>query len=80
MLNQNTACFLRNVWNTQQAAADKTGLLVNNPNIQEVDDFQQDGSSQEPREDLHEGTNRLDTDESSVNHFDLIANLLLKLR
>ena len=31
-------------------------------------------------EDLQEGFNELDTDESSVNHFDLIANLLLELR
>ena len=30
-------------------------------------------------EDLH-GFNELDTDESSVNYFDLIANLLLELR
>ena len=31
-------------------------------------------------EDLQEGFNELDTDESCVNHFDLIANLLLELR
>ena len=31
-------------------------------------------------EDLQEGFNELDADESSVNHFDLIANLLLVLR
>ena len=31
-------------------------------------------------EDLQEGFNELDTDESSVNHFDLIAKLLLELR
>ena len=62
-------------FNTQQA-----DLSVNNPDIQEVDDLQQDDFSEAPREDLQEGFNGLDTDESSVNHFDLIANLLLELR
>ena len=82
MLNQNTAGFLSNIWNilTQRAAADKTDLLVNNADIQEVDDLQEDDFSEALREDLQEGTNGLDTDESSVNHFDLIANLLLEFR
>ena len=49
MLNQNTAGFLRNIWNilTQQAAADKTDLLVNNADIQEVDDLQEDDFSED---------------------------------
>ena len=67
-------------FNTQQAAAGEVDILVNNPDIQEVDDLQQDDFSEAPREDLQEGFNGLDTDESSVNHFDLIANLLLELR
>ena len=67
-------------FNTQQAAADETDLLVNNADIQEVDDLQEDDFSEALREDLQEGTNGLDTDESSVNHLDLIANLLLELR
>ena len=67
-------------FNTQQAAADETDLLVNNADIQEVDDLQEDDFSEALREDLQEGTNGLDIDESSVNHFDLIANLLLELR
>ena len=67
-------------FNTQQAAADETDLLVNNADIQEVDDLQEDDFSEALREDLQEGTNGLDTDESSVNHLDLIANLLLDLR
>ena len=58
-------------FNTQQAAAGEADLSVNNPDIQEVDDLQQD---------LQEGFDGLDTDESSVNHFDLIAHLLLELR
>ena len=62
----------------QQAAADETDLLVNNADAQEVDDLQEDDFSEALREDLQEGTNGLDTDESSVNHFDLIANLLLE--
>ena len=64
----------------QQAAAGEVDIFVNNPDIQEVDDLQQDDFSEAPWEDLQEGTNGLDTDESSVNHFDLIANLLLVLR
>ena len=67
-------------FNTQQAAAHEADLSVNNLDIQEVDDLQQDDFSEAPREDLQEGFNGLDTDESSVNHFDLIANLLLELR
>ena len=67
-------------FNTQQAAADEADLSINNPDIQEVDDLQQDDFSEAPREDLQEGFNGLDTDESSVNHFHLIANLLLKVR
>ena len=67
-------------FNTQQAAADEADLSVNNPDIQEVDDLQQDDFSAAPWEDLQEGLNGLDTDKSSVNHFDLIANLLLELR
>ena len=67
-------------FNTQQAAAGEVDILVNNPDIQEEDDLQQDDFSEAPWEDLQEGTNGLDTDESSVNHFDLIANLLLVLR
>ena len=63
---------------SQQAAADETDLLVNNADAQEVDDLQEDDFSEALREDLQEGTNGLDTDESSVNHFDLIANLLLE--
>ena len=66
--------------NTQQAAADEADLLVNNADIPEVDDLPEDNFSEALREDLQEGTNGLDTDESSVNHFDLIANLLLELR
>ena len=67
-------------FNIQQAAADEADLSVNNPGIQEVDDLKQEYFSEAPREDLQEGFNGLDTDESSVNHFDLIANLLLELR
>ena len=63
---------------SQQAAADETDLLVNNADAQEVDDLQEDDFSEALREDLQEGTNGLDTDESSVNQFDLIANLLLE--
>ena len=66
-------------FNTQQAAAD-ADLLVNNADIQEVYDLQEDDFSEALREDLQEGTNVLDTDESSVNHFDLKANFLLELR
>ena len=66
-------------FNAQQAAADETDLSVNNPDIQEIDDLQQD-FSEAAREDLQVGFNGFDTDESSVNHFDLIANLLLELR
>ena len=66
--------------NTQQAAADEADLLVNNADIPEVDDLPEDNFSEALREDLQEGTNGLDTDESSVNHLDLIANLLLELR
>ena len=51
----------------QQAAADKTDLSVNNPDIQEIDDLQQD-FSEAAREDLQVGFNGFDTDESSVNH------------
>ena len=69
-------------FNTQQVGADETDLLglVNNADIQEVDDLQQDDFSEAPREDLQEGFNGSDIDESSVNHFNLIANLLLELR
>ena len=69
-------------FNTQQVGADETDLLglVNNADIQEVDDLQQDDFPEAPREDLQEVNNGLDTDESSVNHVDLIANLLLELR
>ena len=67
-------------FNIQQAAADEADLSVNNPGIQEVDDLKQEYFSEAPREDLQEGFSGLDTDESSVNHFDLIANLLLELR
>ena len=66
--------------NTQQAAADEADLLVNNADIPEVDDLPEDNFSEALREDLQEGNNGLDTDESSVNHLDLIANLLLELR
>ena len=66
-------------FNIQQAAADEADLSVNNPGIQEVDDLKQEYFSEAPREDL-QGFNGLDTDESGVNHFDLIANLLLELR
>ena len=66
--------------NTQQAAADEADLLVNNADIPEVDDLPEDNFSEALREDLQEGTNGLDTDESSVNHLDLIANLLLELK
>ena len=66
--------------NTQQAAADEADLLVNNADIPEVDDLPENNFSEALREDLQEGTNGLDTDESSVNHLDLIANLLLELR
>ena len=62
----------------QQAAADETDLLVNNADAQEVDDLQEDDFSEALREDLQEETNGLDSDESSVNHVDLIANLLLE--
>ena len=44
-------------FNTQQAAADETDLLVNNADIQEVDDLQEDDFSEALREDLQEGTN-----------------------
>ena len=64
--------------NTQQAAADEADLLVNNADIPEVDDLPENNFSEALREDLQEGTNGLDTDESSVNQFDLIANLLLE--
>ena len=67
-------------FNIQQAAADEADLSVNNPGIQEVDDLKQEYFSEATRVDLQEGFNGLDTDESSVNHFDLIANLLLELR
>ena len=67
-------------FSTQQAAADEADLLVNNADIQEVDDLQQVDFSEVPRGDLQEGTNGLDTDESNVNHFDLIANVLLEFR
>ena len=67
-------------FNIQKAAADEADLSVNNPGIQEVDDLKQEYFSEAPREDLQEGFNGLDTDESSVNHFDLIATLLLELR
>ena len=83
MLNQRTAGFLSNIWNilnTQQAAADEADLLVSYPDTQEVVDLQEDDFSEETREDLQKETNGLDTDESSVNHFHLIANLLLELR
>ena len=66
-------------FNAQQAAADKTDLSVNNPDIQEIDDLQQDDFSEAAREDLQVGFNGFDTDESSVNQFNLIANLLLEL-
>ena len=65
-------------FNTQQAAADETELLVTNADIQE--DLQEDDFSRALWEDLQEETNGLDIDESSVNHFDLIANFLLELR
>ena len=67
-------------FSTQQAAADEADLLVNNADIQEVDALQQVDFSEVPRGDLQEGTNGLDTDESNVNHFDLIANALLEFR
>ena len=69
-------------FNTQQVGADETDLLglVNNADIQEVDDLQQDDFPEAPREGLQEVNNGLDIDESSVNHFGLIANLLLELR
>ena len=54
-------------FNAQQAAADGTDLSVNNPDIQEIDDLQQD-FSEAAREDLQVGFNGFDTDESSVNH------------
>ena len=54
-------------FNAQQAAADETDLSVNNPDIQEIDDLQQD-FSEAAREDLQVGYNGFDTDESSVNH------------
>ena len=54
-------------FNAQQAAADETDLSVNNPDIQEIDDLQQD-FSEAAREDLQVGFNGFDTDESSVNH------------
>ena len=60
-------------FNKKKAAPDETDLLINNPDIQEV--------NEEPWKDLQERTNGLDTDEShAVNHFNLIANLLLELR
>ena len=67
-------------FNTQQAAADEADLLVNNADIQQVDDLQKDDFPEAPREDLQERKNGLDLDESSVDHFDLTANLLFKLR
>ena len=54
-------------FNAQQAAADETDLSVNNPDIQEIDDLQQD-FSEAAREDLQVGFNGFDTDESSLNH------------
>ena len=67
-------------FNTQQATADEADLSINNPDIREIDDLQQDDFSEAAMEDLQEGFNELDTDESSVNHFHLIANLLLEVR
>ena len=67
-------------FNTQQEAAEDADLLVNNPDIHKVDDLQQNDFSEVPREDLQEGTDGLYTDESSVNQFDLMTNLLLELR
>ena len=66
-------------FNAQQAAAEETDLSVNTPDIQEIDDLQQDDFSEAAREDLQVGFNGFDTDESSVNQFNLIANLLLEL-
>ena len=64
-------------FNKKQAAAGETDLLINNPDIQEVNDLQQDELSEKPWKDLQERTNGLHTDEShAVNYFDLIANLL----
>ena len=79
MLNQSWF-FEQHNFNTEQAATDEADRLENNPDIQKVDDLQQDDFSEALREDLQEGTDGLYTDESSVNHFDLIANLLLELR
>ena len=67
-------------FNTQQETADEAHLLVNNADIQEIDDLQQDDFPETPREHLQEGSNELDTDESSVSQFDLIVYLLLELR
>ena len=67
-------------FNTQQATADEADLSINNPNIREIDDLQQDDFSEAAMEDLQEGFNKLDADQSSVNHFDFIANLLLEIR
>ena len=69
-----------NYFNTQQATADEADLSINNPDIREIDELQQDDFSEAAMEDLQEGFNELDTGESSVNHFDLIAKLLLELR
>ena len=41
-------------FNTEQAAADDTDLLVNNPDIQEVDDLHHNDFSEEPPEGLQE--------------------------
>ena len=83
LVKSKDCCFFEQhmkYFNTQQATAGEADLSVNNPDIQEVDDLQQDYFSEARREDFQEGFNGLDTDESSVNHFDLIANLLLQLR
>ena len=39
-------------FNTQQAAAGEVDILVNNPDIQEVDDLQQDDFSEAPWEEI----------------------------
>ena len=67
-------------FNTQQETVDEAHLLVNNADIQEIDDLQQDDFPETPREHLQEGNNELDTDESSVSQFHLIAYLLLEPR
>ena len=81
-LNQRLLFFEQhmNYFNTQQATADEADLSINNPHNRETDDLQQHDFSEAAMEDLQEGFNELDTDESSVNNFDLIANLLLELR